>query len=282
MKEDDNMILETKTIKSNIINDLKNKVEKIQEKPSLTVVQVGDNLASNVYIRNKAQMCKDIGYQYQLKKYPENITESELIKEINKLNNDNTINAVLVQMPLPKHLNELTIQNSITPLKDVDGLTDINIGKLIHNKEGLFPCTAIGIIDLLDYYNIEIESKNVVIIGRSNLVGRPVAELFINRNATVTLCHSYTNNLSEITKKADIIVVAVGRNNILTNDMVNSNTIIIDVGINNVNGKLSGDADFENLKDIVKGITPVPGGVGQITVAELGKNILKAYYLQQK
>jgi methylenetetrahydrofolate dehydrogenase (NADP+)/methenyltetrahydrofolate cyclohydrolase len=275
------MILEGKTIKTKIIEELKLEVSSMDNKPSLVVIQVGDNPASNTYIKNKAKMCENIGYKYQLIKYPETITEEEILTKINNLNNDTNINAILVQMPLPKHLNELTIQNSINPLKDVDGLTDINMGKLTHNKDALYPCTAIGIIDLLDYYKINIEGKNIVIVGRSNLVGRPVAELFTNRNATITLCHSHTKNLSEITQKADILVVAVGHKHLITKDMVNHNTIIIDVGINNIAGKLYGDVDFDNLKDQVTGITPVPGGVGQMTVAELAKNILKAYNLQQ-
>lgn len=275
------MILEGKSLKKQIIQELATEVYSMSYKPSLVVIQVGDDPASNIYIRNKAKMCENIGYRYELKKYSDNVTEELLLKEIDNLNNDNSVNGILVQMPLPSHLDEIKIQNSISPLKDVDGLTDINMGMLAHKKETLFPCTAIGIIELLDYYNVDVSGKNVVVVGRSNLVGRPVAELFINRNATVTVCHSYTKNLANITKKADILVVAVGVYNLITSDMVKEDCIIIDVGINSIDGKMCGDVDFDRVVNKVKGITPVPGGVGQMTVAELAKNILKAYKLQQ-
>jgi methylenetetrahydrofolate dehydrogenase (NADP+)/methenyltetrahydrofolate cyclohydrolase len=275
------MILDGKIIKSKIIDKLKEEVSRMDYKPLLVVIQVGDNPASNTYIRNKAKMCENIGYRFELKKYSETVLEEEILEEINKLNTNTDVNAILVQMPLPKHLDALKIQNSINPLKDVDGLTDINMGKLAHNKKSLYPCTAFGIIELLDYYDINVEGKNVVVVGRSNLVGRPVAELFINRNATVTLCHSYTKNLDHITKQADILVIAVGKKGMITKDMVKAGSIIIDVGINNVDGKLYGDVNFDDVKELVRGITPVPGGVGQMTVAELAKNILEAYYLQK-
>ena len=275
------MILEARNIKKEIINDLHDKVSKLNSIPFLVVIQVGDNPASNTYIRNKAKMCEQVGYKFELKKYPEDITEEYLLQEIDKLNKDNSVNAILVQMPLPKHINESIIENSINPLKDVDGLTDINMGMLSHKKDTLYPCTAIGIIDLLDYYKIPIEGQNIVIIGRSNLVGRPLLELFINRNATVTLCHSHTKNLQEITKQADILVVAIGKKKYITKDMVKDNSIIIDVGINKDNDTICGDVDYDNVIDKVNSITPVPGGVGQMTVAELAKNILKAYNLQK-
>lgn len=275
------MVLEGKTLKKKIIDELALEVSSMNYKPSLVVIQVGDDPASDIYIRNKAKMCEQIGYKYELKKYSSMITEEELLDDINKLNNDSSVNAILVQMPLPKHLDEVKIQNSIVPFKDVDGLTDVNMGMLAHRKDTLFPCTAIGIVELLDYYNIEVSGKNVVVVGRSNLVGRPVLELLLNRNATVTVCHSFTKDLSKITREADILIVAVGRCNLITEDMVKKDSIIIDVGINTVNGKMYGDVDFDGVLSKVKGITPVPGGVGQMTVAELAKNILKAYNLQK-
>lgn len=275
------MILEARNIKKEIINNLHGKVSKLNGIPYLVVIQVGDNPASNTYIRNKAKMCEQVGYKFELKKYQEDITEEYLLQEIDKLNKDDSVNAILVQIPLPKHINESIIENSINPLKDVDGLTDINMGMLSHKKDTLYPCTAIGIIDLLDYYKIPIEGQNIVIIGRSNLVGRPLLELFINRNATVTLCHSHTKNLHEITKQADILVVAIGKKKYITKDMVKENSIIIDVGINKDNDTICGDVDYNNVIDKVDSITPVPGGVGQMTVAELAKNILKAYNLQK-
>lgn len=275
------MVLEGKTLKKKIIDELALEVSSMNYKPSLVVIQVGDDPASDIYIRNKAKMCEQIGYKYELKKYSSMITEEELLDDINKLNNDSSVNAILVQMPLPKHLDEVKIQNSIVPFKDVDGLTDVNMGMLAHRKDTLFPCTAIGIVELLDYYDIEVSGKNVVVVGRSNLVGRPVLELLLNRNATVTVCHSFTKDLSKITREADILIVAVGRCNLITEDMVKKDSIIIDVGINTVNGKMHGDVDFDGVLSKVKGITPVPGGVGQMTVAELAKNILKAYNLQK-
>lgn len=275
------MILEARSIKEKIITDLKDQVTNLTLKPKLVVIQVGDNPASNTYIRNKSKMCEKVGYTFELKKYPETITQDKLLEDINNLNLDNSVNAILVQMPLPKHLDELLIQNSINPIKDVDGLTDLNMGKLSHNKDTLYPCTAIGIIELLDHYNLPITGKHVVIVGRSNLVGKPVASLFLNRNATITHCHSYTKNLKDLTKEADILVVAAGIPNLITKDMVKENSIIIDVGINKVGDTITGDVDFNSIKDKVQAITPVPGGVGQMTVAELAKNILKAYNYQQ-
>ena len=275
------MFLEARSIKEKIITDLKDQVTNLTLKPKLVVIQVGDNPASNTYIRNKSKMCEKVGYTFELKKYPETITQDKLLEDINNLNLDNSVNAILVQMPLPKHLDELLIQNSINPIKDVDGLTDLNMGKLSHNKDTLYPCTAIGIIELLDHYNLPITGKHVVIVGRSNLVGKPVASLFLNRNATITHCHSYTKNLKDLTKEADILVVAAGIPNLITKDMVKENSIIIDVGINKVGDTLTGDVDFNSIKDKVQAITPVPGGVGQMTVAELAKNILKAYNYQQ-
>ena len=275
------MILEARSKKEKIITDLKDQVTNLTLKPKLVVIQVGDNPASNTYIRNKSKMCEKVGYTFELKKYPETITQDKLLEDINNLNLDNSVNAILVQMPLPKHLDELLIQNSINPIKDVDGLTDLNMGKLSHNKDTLYPCTAIGIIELLDHYNLPITGKHVVIVGRSNLVGKPVASLFLNRNATITHCHSYTKNLKDLTKEADILVVAAGIPNLITKDMVKENSIIIDVGINKVGDTLTGDVDFNSIKDKVQAITPVPGGVGQMTVAELAKNILKAYNYQQ-
>ena len=275
------MILEARSIKEKIITDLKDQVTNLTLKPKLVVIQVGDNPASNTYIRNKSKMCEKVGYTFELKKYPETITQDKLLEDINNLNLDISVNAILVQMPLPKHLDELLIQNSINPIKDVDGLTDLNMGKLSHNKDTLYPCTAIGIIELLDHYNLPITGKHVVIVGRSNLVGKPVASLFLNRNATITHCHSYTKNLKDLTKEADILVVAAGIPNLITKDMVKENSIIIDVGINKVGDTLTGDVDFNSIKDKVQAITPVPGGVGQMTVAELAKNILKAYNYQQ-
>jgi len=274
------MILEGKTLKEKILNDLSKEVAKLSEKPTLVVIQVGNDSASDVYVSQKEKMANKVGYNFIHKKLSENITEEELLNIINNYNFDDRVDGILVQMPLPKHIDEDKVQNTINHTKDVDGLTDVNSGKLLHNKDALIPCTPLGIIELLKYYNIDIISKNVVIIGRSNLVGKPLQSLFLNNNATVTMCHSKTKNLECFTKQADILVVAVGKKHFVTRDMIKEGSIVIDVGITKENNKLYGDTCYEEIKDIAS-ITPVPGGVGQMTVAMLGKNILKAYYLRR-
>ena len=263
-----------------MLNELKEKVKLLDRKLGLAVIQIGEDPASSVYVRNKNKMAEDLNYNFKHIHLDEKVSEEEVLKEIDKLNKDNNIDGILVQMPIPKHLNAKKIQNKIDPLKDVDGLTDINMGKLSHNIDSLIPCTPMGIISLLKYYNIPIEGKNVVIVGRSDLVGRPLASLMINNNATVTLCHSKTDNLKKYTKMADILVVAIGKPNFITGDMVKKNSTIIDVGINRTDNGLVGDVDFDSVKDKVKFITPVPGGVGQMTVLELGRNVYKAYLLR--
>jgi len=275
------MILEGKTLKEKILNDLTNEIGMLDIKPTLVVIQIGDNPASNVYVSQKEKMSSKVGINFIHKKLDESITEEELIAIIKKYNNDEEVDGILVQMPLPAHINESNVQNAIDYKKDVDGLTDINAGRLLHNKDSLVACTSLGIIELLKYYNIDITSKNVVIVGRSNLVSKPLYSLFINENATVTMCHSKTNDLASYTRNADILVVAVGKKHFITRDMVKPGSTIIDVGINRVENKLYGDVDFDNIKDIAN-ITPVPGGVGQMTVAILGKNVEKAYSLRRK
>jgi len=274
------MILEGKTLKNEILNDLTEKVGALEVKPTLIVIQVGDDPASNVYVSQKEKMANKVGYNFIHEKLDETISEEDLINIVKKYNEDSNVDGILVQMPLPKHIDENVIQNTIDYKKDVDGLTDLNAGRLLHNKDSLVACTSSGIIELLKFYNIDIESKNVVIVGRSNLVSKPLYSLFLNANATVTMCHSKTVNLEKFTKEADILVVAVGKPKFITRDMVKENATIIDVGINRLDGKLCGDVDYENIKDIAN-ITPVPGGVGQMTVAMLGKNVYKAYCLRR-
>ena len=275
-------LLDGKVVKKEILEDLKKKVESIKEKLSLVVIEVGDDEASKVYVKQKEKMALSVGIDFKLLKFPETITNEEILKEIDKLNGDPSVTGMLVQMPLPKHLNAKEIQNRVLPSKDVDGLNDLNAGKLVHNNEGLFPCTAEGIIDILDYYDIAIKGSFAVVVGRSDLVGKPVANLLTNRDATVAICHSKTTNLKEITKMADILVVAVGKANFIDESYVKDGAVIIDVGINRIDDKLVGDVDFESVKDKVSYITPVPGGVGQLTVANLGKNIYKAYTLKKQ
>lgn len=275
-------ILDGRQVKMQVLKELKEKLLKLNEPIGLAVIQVGDDVASSVYVRQKNKMATDLNYRFKHIKLASNIEETELLKIIENLNNDDTVDGILVQMPIPKHLDATKIQNSILASKDVDGLTDINAGKLMHGIDALVPCTPMGIIDLLDYYNIPIESKNVVVIGRSNLVGKPMANLMTNRNATVTLCHSKTENLIYYTRNADILVAAVGIPNFITEDMVKPGAVIIDVGINRLpDGSLCGDVDFTSVKEKASYITPVPGGVGQMTVAELAVNTYKAHTLQK-
>jgi len=275
------MILDGKMLKRNILNELQEEVSQMEEKPQLVVIQVGHDEASNVYIKQKQKMCEMVGYQYQHIKLDETTTTEEVLKIIDELNNNSEVNGILVQMPLPKHLDMELIQNAVLPEKDVDGLTDINAGKLIHNKEALYPCTPYGIMELLKAYNISIEEKNVVIVGRSNLVGKPLASLMLNAGATVEICHSKTTNLADHTKRADILISAVGKPNLITKEMVKDLAVVVDVGINRTNDGLCGDVDYQAVSQIAAYITPVPGGVGPMTVAMLGKNVLKAYKIQR-
>ena len=275
------MIIDGKILKEKVLEELKEKTKKIAKKLSLVVIQVGNDPASDVYVKQKEKMAITVGYNFKHIKLTEDIKESVVINEIINLNNDDSVDGILLQLPLPRGLNENKIINYIASEKDVDGLTDANAGKLIHNKECLIPCTPLGISKILEEYNIEVSGKNVVIVGRSSLVGKPMASLLLNKNATVTVCHSKTNNLEEYTKLADILIVAVGKKHLITKDMVKKDSVIIDVGINRVDGKLYGDVDFENVKDKVSYITPVPGGVGQMTVASLGENLLNAYLLRK-
>ncbi len=276
-------LLDGKVVKAKLLEDLKDKINKLDTKLGLTVIQIGEDPASSVYVRQKNKMAESLGFNFNHIKLDENIKEEELLNIIEKLNNDDNVDGILVQMPIPNHLNAKKIQNAILPCKDVDGLTDINIGRLSHNIDSLVPCTPMGIIDLLKYYNIDINGKNVVIVGRSDLVGKPLALLMANNDATVTLCHSKTKNLSFYTKNADILVVAIGRANFIKKEDVKEGSVIIDVGINRMeDGKLCGDVLFEEVKDKASYISPVPGGVGQMTVAELGYNTYKAHFIRMK
>ena len=269
-----------KELKKEILEDLKNKVQQLDTQLGLAVIQVGNDEASNVYIKQKEKMALELGYKFVHKKFEDNVSQEELIDEINKLNDDNSIDGILVQMPIPNHLDSKVIQNSVNPNKDVDGLTYINSGRTIANAKGLVPCTPKGIVALLDHYNIPLEGANVVVIGRSLLVGKPIANLLINRNATVTVCHSKTKNISGYTKMADIVIVAVGLYHFLKEDMVKDGAVIIDVGINRVDDKLYGDVDFDNVSKKASYITPVPGGVGPMTIAMLATNVYEAHKIR--
>lgn len=276
-------ILDGKEVKRIKLEELKNEVLKLDRPLGLTVIQVGDDSASNIYVKQKSKLANNLEFNFNHIKLEENVTEEEVLNIINSLNRDNCVDGILVQMPLPEHLNSRIIQNTISPLKDVDGLTDINMGMLVHKKNCLVPCTPLGVMELLKYYNIDVAGKNVVIVGRSDLVGRPMAEVMINNDATVTLCHSKTKNLKDITKNADVLVVAVGKAKLITSDMVKDGVVVVDVGINRLeDGSLCGDVDFDVVSSKCSYITPVPGGVGQMTVLELGYNTYKAYLLRQE
>ena len=275
-------ILDGKNLSLILQENLKEKVNKLNENPSLTVILVGENKASQIYVKNKENVAKNIGINTNTIHLSKNTTTNELLSIIDKLNDDEYVNGILVQLPLPSHINENIILNRISPKKDVDGFSPVNIGKLITgNKEVLVPCTPLGIIKLLNYYNVKLEGKNVVIVGRSNIVGKPLIHLLLNENATVTIAHSKSNNLKDITKQADILIVAIGKPNFITKDFVKNNSIVIDVGINRINRSIVGDVDFNDVINKVSLITPVPGGIGPLTITMLMEQTYKAY-IQQK
>ncbi|CCX79237.1 bifunctional protein folD [Clostridium sp. CAG:715] len=270
------IILDGKMLRDKIFESLKAKLDKMQQKPTLAVILVGENPASQIYVRNKKKTAEKLGINSLSIEYPSDISEKELLNKIKELNSDEKVTAILVQLPLPAHINKNRIIDAILPQKDVDGLTPYNLGKLFSGEEPyVYPCTPKGILLLLDEYNIKLEGKNIVVVGRSNLVGKPVAQMLLKRNATVTMCHSHTKNLSEITKTADIIVSAVGKK-VIGEKMLKSDCVVIDVGIfRDENGKISGDVDFENVSKTAAYISPVPGGVGPMTIASLMLNTVE-------
>ena len=277
-----NNIIDGKTIRNEIIEEIKKEVKHFMIKPCLAVIQIGDDPASNTYIKAKEKTSNEIGIYFKHIKFSETTKEIEVINKILELNNDEYVHGILIQLPLPEGFNQDKLINYIARNKDVDGLTDINIGKLYNNKPGLVSCTPLGIMKLLEHENIDVAGKNVTIVGRSKLVGKPLMGLMLNKDATVTICHSKTENLSKYTKNADILVVAVGKKHFIKENMVKEGAIVIDVGINKEDNKLYGDVDYEKVKEKAKLITPVPGGVGPMTVAMLMSNVISAYNKQQK
>lgn len=276
-------LLDGKVVKKKVLEDLKEELKSLERPLGLVVIQVGEDEASKVYVRQKEKMAKELGFKFEHIKLAGTVKQEELLETIDRLNEDEKVDGILVQMPIPKHLDSKIIQNRINYLKDVDGLTDVNAGCLMHHKDTLVPCTPEGIVDLLKHYDIELSGKNVTIIGRSDLVGKPLASLMVNNDATVTLCHSKTKNLKLFTENADILVVAVGKAKLIKKEYIKDGAVIVDVGINRLeDGSLCGDVDFEDVKDKASYITPVPGGVGQMTVAELANNTYKAYKLRKK
>lgn len=276
-------IIDGKAVSAAVKDEVKNEVEQLKKSgsvPCLAVVLVGNDPASKVYVGNKKKACEYCGIKSLEYLLDENTTEEELLSLINVLNNDSAVNGILVQLPLPKHINEEHIINSIVPSKDVDAFHPVNVGKIMIGNPDFLPCTPAGVMEMLTKYNIETCGKDCVIIGRSNIVGKPMAMLMLAANATVTVCHSKTANIKEKCKNADIIIAAVGKAGFVTADMVKDGAVVIDVGINrNSEGKLCGDVDFESVSQKASYITPVPGGVGPMTIATLMKNTLAAFKL---
>ena len=271
------IILDGKKVSNQIYTELKNKIDNEKIKAKLAVIHIGDDEPSKIYIRNKNKVCKQLGIDFVEYKFESSITENELISLITKLNKDSSISGILLQNPLPSTIDAKNVFNIINPKKDVDGFNPINIGKLVIGDPLFIPCTPNGIIKLLEYYNINIEGKKVVILGRSNIVGKPLVQCLLNKNATITICHSKTQNLKSETKQADILISAVGKPKFIKQDWIKKDTIIIDVGINrDSNGDICGDIDFDNVKEKASYITPVPGGIGPMTIAMLMQNTIIA------
>lgn len=277
-------IIDGKKTAQEIRSELKREIQNLKIKPELRVILVGNNPASQIYVKNKEKYASEVGIKSETIRLPEDITEEKLLKQIKKLNKDKHINGILVQLPLPSHINEFSVINAIAPEKDVDGFTIYNKGLLSIGKPALTPCTPLGIIELLKQYKVNIASKNAVVIGRSNIVGKPMAQLLLNEDATVTICHSKTKNLAEITSNADILISAVGKPKFIGKKYVKKGATVIDVAMNRdtKNNRWVGDVDFDNVSKVAKFITPVPGGVGPMTIAMLLKNTVQAYKIQKK
>lgn len=273
-------LIDGKELAQKIRNNLKEKVQELRKKgviPKLAVIMVGEDKASKVYVKNKSKACNEIGIEFEEFLMNEDIKMQELLDLIEKLNNRNDIHGILLQSPIPKHLDINKAFNKINYKKDVDGFNPINVGKLSIGEDCFVSCTPFGVVKMLEEYNIPIQGKNVVILGRSNIVGKPLIQCMLNKNATVTICHSKTENIEKITKEADILIVAIGKEKFVKEYMVKKDVVVIDVGINrNEEGKLVGDVDFEGVEKKASYITPVPGGVGPMTIAMLMQNVVKA------
>lgn len=275
-------ILDGKKLSLKITEELKKEVSTLEKKPKLAVILVGNDPASQIYVRNKQKKAEEIGFESLIFPLPEDISEENLLEHIYILNEDDNINGILLQLPIPKHLNSQRILEAIEPIKDVDGFTTHNFGRIaLGYKPYAIPCTPKGIIRLLEEYNIEIEGKNALVIGRSNIVGKPISLLLQQKNATVTMAHSRTKNLKELAQNNDIIISAIGKPNFITSDFIKQGAIVIDVGINRDENGLCGDVDFKEVSKKTSYITPVPGGVGPMTIAMLMENTLELYKLQQ-
>lgn len=270
------MILDGKKLSEVIAERLAKRIKKMCRKPKLVIVQIGNREDSNIYIRNKKNFGQKIGAFVIHKKYPESVKEESVVKDIKKYNTNSSINGIIVQLPLSSNFNTGNVVDAIEPKKDVDGLTSKNTKLLFDGKEVFLGATTKGIITLLEYYKVKLSGKKVVIVGQSTLVGKPTMLALLNRGSTVTVCNQSTKNLKEETKRADILIVAVGVRNLITKNHVSKNQIIVDIGINAItDGKITGDVDYKNVQKMVKAITPVPGGVGPVTVASLFENLIQ-------
>ena len=279
------MILDGKALSNKILDEISKEhdfmLKKNGRRAGLVVVIVGDDKASRVYVKNKRMTCEKVGFFTETIDFSSNISEEELLKEIERLNSDERFDGILVQLPLPKYIDELKVLNAINPDKDVDGFHFNNIGKMVVGDDtGFLSCTPYGIMQLLDEYNINVEGKDVVIIGRSNIVGKPMALLLIQKRATVQVCNTRTKDMREKLKNADIVISAAGVPDLIGKEDIKKGAVVIDVGINRVEGKICGDVNFEEVEDIASYITPVPGGVGPMTIASLMKNTLKSYRMR--
>ena len=273
------VLMDGKALAKEIREDLRKEVERLKEEgvfPKLAVIMVGEDPASAVYVRNKSKACNEAGIEFEEFLLKEQTNMDELLNLIKELNNRNDIHGILLQSPIPKHLDIEKAFETIDYKKDVDGFTAINVGNLTLNKPTFISCTPHGVIKILEKYNIELEGANAVILGRSNIVGKPLIQCLLNKNATVTVCHSKTKNIEEITKNADILISAIGKPKYVTADMIKDGAVVIDVGINRTEDGIVGDVDFENVKEKASYITPVPGGVGPMTIAMLIHNVVKA------
>ncbi len=272
-------LIDGKALATEVRASLKNDVQELKAKgitPILAVILVGDDKASQIYVRNKNKACQDVGIKYEEFLLDKDTTMEKLLSLIETLNNREDVYGILLQSPLPKHLNADEAFRKISPEKDVDGFNPVNVGRLCLKQDGFVSCTPAGIMKMFEKYNINLEGKNAVVLGRSNIVGKPMSLCLLNNDATVTICHSKTQNLAEITKNADILVVALGKPKFVTKDMVKDGAVVIDVGINRTENGIVGDVDFENVKEKTSYITPVPGGVGPMTIAMLMNNVVKA------
>ena len=274
------IIIDGKELAKKIRTNLKIECEELNKKgikSKLAVIMVGDDPASKVYVRNKSKACEDVGVKYEEYILSSDISQKELIELIKKLNQDKTVNGILLQSPIPSNLDINEAFRTIAPEKDVDGFNPVNVGKLVLNQDTFVSCTPYGIMKMFEEYNIDLTGKNVVILGRSNIVGKPLIHCCLNKNATVTTCHSKTQDIKSISSKADILISAIGKAHFVTADMIKGKAVVIDVGINRLDdGKITGDIDFENVEKKASYITPVPGGVGPMTIAMLMNNVIKA------